>query len=518
MASSRSDSSVSCIRPPSSLLIERPLSSPSPQSFKDTLDDQARPPSAAVSSLSHVGTGSPTHCASSDRHPDSCAVSDTSSIEAISIPPGLPGAKRADEPQSATLPIVLRHQFDGPRPVHPSVVYTDYMEFPPPSRDKYNNDPEFVYGRPETSYPIKHVEGLLAYHASQGDQLLNLLALQSKINQENYAQVTRDRENLKKRQAEINSQRMQFGRAAASRALRRAKKKSDIKLQDFIPKLTRAQKREILDLEERLVESCTKVSVGHAVAEGAIAGAFTLAWDHADQVPTEHHVSVLRVAQGMGKLFPTPIIKVDEESELAKLERETEEKKRTARRNLLRPLLDEGATAARNAYQNAFLTQKNRDGLAYLPSPALTKALEKTATSSTSNTTARSSFVPEWFTIFITYNIIKFEAKTLLDKFNEYLNTVWKLEARIENPDERPKWDDDKKWHNPSPSWSTPEPVIPQNPGDFSFDDLFETSWADDEAEEETPETSLEAIEKGVKRAMAAVEGRDVERVRAGYM
>lgn len=51
--------------------------------------------------------------------------------------------------------------------------------------------------------------------------------------------------------------------------------------------------------------------------------------------------------------------------------------------------------------------------------------------------------------------------------------------------------------------------------GDFDFADVFETSWDAKKPDTESPETQLQAIKVGVKKAIAMANEKDAERVRA---
>lgn len=553
MDPSLSESSLSCIRPPSSLLIERPVEhdesadaqgkekclefpnvfSPSPQAARHILprviiqDEERHFESVAVFSPSletalptspknvvqhqekrfefpdvfsptpedappilprvivvqdeerrldppdvfspTPDTVSPTR-PTTNHHLPSSSSHQPSSIELISTPAILRNFKTGElERQGAPAREVLRDQFTGPRPVgDPSLLAIQQykLDFPPASRDAYPDIERFPFTFVESSKPVDLDEPMGGY-VEQSDKLASFLAAQSKRYAKDYARYSRQHAKLTATWDRINDARY----AKAEKESRRPDHNPAKGEHKIIERLTRSQQRKIVELETDLAPLMEKVALNRAEAEGAIAAAFMFDWDHADRAPTEHQISILRELEGFEK-FVFEKEKPEVKTGLDYVLTDADMHGNALSRNPTQPLFDDIRAVSNKVYREAFLKQRKEELLlAPLTSLPLSPPPEPVEFSEApweaflcprpkptvkKNRSAPSTTVPEWFAIFVRFDMFKFESLKLQDQFNELLRTIRKLESRINSPDTpaRPTWD--LEWHDPHPSWSTP--------------------------------------------------------------
>ncbi|KAM5348243.1 hypothetical protein ACJ41O_008067 [Fusarium nematophilum] len=455
-------SSLSCIRPPSSLLIERQPHSVSPIPSA-CAGDEGRPgtPPLVIPSPSPPSTESPEPRDSNKHRLTSSPSLYTSSLELISTPSSLQESKSIDGGDEAcisgrTTPLnTCRGHFKGPRPVgDPALLPKTYtLEFPPPSRDSYPRSGEVLFHPPPNTAGSIEVDGLLERYAEDGAQLVEFLASQSQAREEMYPDVTLQQGILGEIWHALQNQRSLFAEAEAAKP----KHNFTIGGPKELPPLSKRQRYIIHNREAPLVASLEKVSLNHAVSEGAIAGAFTFHWDHASQVPTEHQLSVLREVRGLENMH----LKEDRGQDSTA---ETDDNQATARLSS-QDLVDDARKANKKAFERTFLGVRQRSfsplSLSPRPTPTPLSSREpraKTAFSAVAQSASQPPsvpvLVPEWFSIFASYEMLRFDTPHPSTQFREFLNAVWKLESRIKNPETRPGWN--KEWHRPDPSWSTP--------------------------------------------------------------
>ncbi|KAJ4328489.1 hypothetical protein N0V84_001005 [Fusarium piperis] len=640
---SRSESSLSCIRPPSSLLIERPVEhdeptdarekekrlefpdvfSPSPHAAPAILPramvqgEEKRFESVAVFSPSPeaIPATSPKNVAqnqekrfdfpdvfsptpedappilpraiiqkeerrldmpevfsptpdtmspvrpTTNHHLPSSSSHQPSSIEVISTPFSLRNFKSGElERRGAPAREVLRNQFTGPRPVgDPALLAAQQYKliYPPASRDAYPNIERFPFTFVESSKPVDLDEPMGGY-VEESDKLASFLTTQSKKYAKDYAKYARQHAKLTTTWDKINDARY----AKAEKESRRSDHNPAKGEHKIIEPLTRSQQRKIVELETDLAPLMEKVALNRAETESTIAAAFMFDWDNADRAPTKHQVSVLRELKGFEK-FVFEKEKPEVKTGLDYVLTDADMHGNALSRNPTQPLFDDIRAESKKVYRETFWKQRKEDlllapltSLPLSPPPEPVESTEapweaflcpKPKTTVKKSRAALSTTIPEWFTIFVRLNIFKFESLKLHNQFSELLRTIRKLESRINSPEPpaRPRWD--LEWHEPNPSWSTPwkcrsdrdAPVgermcrqchgtgtaaEPQGKtpdedvtlgGDFDFADVFETSWDAKKPDTESPETQLQEIKVGIKKAIAMANKKDAERVRA---
>ncbi|KAM0431810.1 hypothetical protein ACHAPT_005060 [Fusarium lateritium] len=618
MELSRSDSSFSCIRPPSSLLIERPVEpddvqdeekcfdlpdvfsptpedaspilpkviiqhekknfesvavfSPSPDAAAPispeivvrneenpfTLPDVFSPTPEAASpilpkniaqneenrlDLPVVFSSSPEAASpgqpTTTHHLPSSSSHQVSSIEIISTPSILRDFKSGElERRGAPAREVLRNQFDGPRPVgDPSILSRKYdLIFPPVSLHAYPNVDKFPFSFVESSKPVEVSDPMDGY-VEQSDKLSNFLSAQTKKHAKDYAAYSRQRDKLTAAWDRTNDSRY----AKAERESRKTGHNIAIGKHKIIEPLTRNQQLEISELETDLAPLLKKVELTRAETEGTIAAAFMFHWDHADQVPTEHQLSVLREIKGFEKFVGE---KKKEKSEnkygLEYTLTDADLHGHAVSRNPNKPLFDDIRVERKKVYRDTLIKQRQEYNppsppLCSLPEPvnapweAFLNPGTKTMAKKEDHQDSPSMPVPEWFPSFVKYNIVKFESLKIHDQLDEFLRIIRKLESRINNPDTHARFKWDMEWHHPSPAWDAPvgerlcrqchggrqkAAAEPQGKkleedvaleGDFDFADVFETSWDAGKPATEDDEALLREIRVGVKKAMVKV-------------
>jgi hypothetical protein len=417
----RSESSLSCIRPPSSLLIERPVepdepanaqekgkrihffdvfcpSSPAaspispraivqneekrfelPDVFSPTPEDvpPILPKAIIQNEQTHLNlpdvfsptpdTVSPAR-PTTDRHLPSSSSYQHSSIEVISTPADLRNFKSGElERQGAPAREVLRDQFTGPHPVgDPSLLAPlEYkLIYPPASRDAYPNIERFPFTFVESSKPVDLDEPMGGY-VEQSDKLEDFLTAQSKKYTKDYAKYARQHAKLTATWDKINDARY----AKAEKESRRQDHNPAKGEHKIIEPLTRNQQRKIINLETDLAPLMEKVALNRAETEGAIAAAFMFNWDHADRAPTEHQISILRELKGFEK-FVFEKEKPEVKTGLDYVVTDADLHGHAMSRNPTQPLFDDIRKESKKVYQEAFWKQR-KENLLHAPVTSL---------------------------------------------------------------------------------------------------------------------------------------------------
>ncbi|KAJ3465656.1 hypothetical protein MRS44_006314 [Fusarium solani] len=417
----RSESSLSCIRPPSSLLIERPVepdepanaqekgkrihffdvfcpSSPAaspispraiiqneekrfelPDVFSPTPEDvpPILPKAIIQNEQTHLNlpdvfsptpdTVSPAR-PTTDHHLPSSSSHQHSSIEVISTPADLRNFKSGElERQGAPAREVLRDQFTGPHPVgDPSLLAPlEYkLIYPPASRDAYPNIERFPFTFVESSKPVDLDEPMGGY-VEQSDKLEDFLTAQSKKYTKDYAKYARQHAKLTATWDKINDARY----AKAEKESRRQDHNPAKGEHKIIEPLTRNQQRKIINLETDLAPLMEKVALNRAETEGAIAAAFMFNWDHADRAPTEHQISILRELKGFEK-FVFEKEKPEVKTGLDYVVTDADLHGHAMSRNPTQPLFDDIRKESKKVYQEAFWKQR-KENLLHAPVTSL---------------------------------------------------------------------------------------------------------------------------------------------------
>ncbi|KPM36412.1 hypothetical protein AK830_g10142 [Neonectria ditissima] len=443
------DSDATSLRPPSSLLIERDLSPPSLSERNVNAQDEREMPASSPNSPAQ-GASEPAAMLPSFGHPQPACSSFATTLDYEGTCDLLGHETR--ELRDPDKPInVSEHHFDSPRPEgDPAVLELppfDY-QYPPHSRDEFPDSDKALFERMDTSKSLP-VETLLERYSDEGARLIDFLAGQEQSREESYAPVSEARTHADSVLARFLRENRQKSAAA-----RRSRRLSGGRLRPpSPPPLTPAQQEVMRNLETDLVYRMEDVSINHAESEGVIAGVFTYKWDGAEQRPPEHVRQVLYESGGLDKrLFRTRLIAdpaVGEESWLDGF-RKPEEKSQ------YQEPLDNIWDATRATYNKVFRAQWQPE-----PPPPRIPAIEyETQRNPLLEVKGHSTgpppgVIPEWFPIFMSYEILGPGRGSQASQFKQLLNIIHHLEWLCKHASTQPpKWE--KEWHEPSSMWDTP--------------------------------------------------------------
>ncbi|KAF4971888.1 hypothetical protein FSARC_1393 [Fusarium sarcochroum] len=495
------NSSASCVRPPSCLLVEKPYEVNSPKN-----EDGKKPvTSNTSSSVSPRKTLTPrTRRALQDYLSSSNSVA-VSSVDLLTPPTG--PRKRYQRTLEREVKVKVKVKVNNPiedcikNYGESSVVQTEEFEgvpavgqplnkgwnldYPYPSLDDYPEDEEFNFKRVNIGPPIDLVNPIALYEWHGKANFIEPLALQKDIRDEYAAHARYEKEHHDKILQQIDSSRRHAAQVESAKFF---DMNTTTKPVEF-PVLGHDMQHAIYDMKVDTAASTRKVAIRDSAIEGTIAGEFTYHWDTSDLPPTEDQMAVLREAESLRGLFPltnsTPpkklttaekILSVKEaraqDKSATPIDLSTEEKPALYGQWLKEQssnvcpvsswLKEEETLAKKKAFQNALAKQfDTRFGSQFKPPcfdepvgefPVRLPTTLKDRDRKNPYESSPKVQVPKWFPTFASYRIIPINRRnTPENQYKELLTTVWKLESQMKN--NKPNtWD--KKWHEPSARWA----------------------------------------------------------------
>ncbi|KAF5026867.1 hypothetical protein F66182_1063 [Fusarium sp. NRRL 66182] len=475
-------SATSCIRPPSSLLIEKPYKQDSHENYHQDKHGSC----AIADSLSPQKTFS----SRTRREPqDHFSSSNSVVVRSVGLPtpptsPHKSSIKTQHTIKPAPVPIfeydqepltIHLDEFNGPPAIGDPEVLTSpnhtFDKYPPPSREEYPEDGDIVFKPGFIHHPhIGLANPIARFEQTSRINFVEPLALQGAVRDEYAAHANHEKEERGHLLNEVHRRRVLDAEFEAARIF-------DFNFTDepvSLPVMAEDAQRAIYNLEADYAALSRKVALCDAAIEGAIAGEFTYNWDTCHLPPTEDQMSVLREAESLRGLFPEVKPTPPRKPEL--VEKSTPPKG-TQTRDLYEQFLgnqssacpasdwlkEEQAFAMKKAYQDASSGQRD------MRFPSLVKStksreLDKEFPYNLPNSrkdpyrnngyqSSPSVQVPKWFPTFASYNIIRIDRRQKpADQYKELLTAVWKLEAQMKCG--KQSWG--KKWHDPSPRWTEP--------------------------------------------------------------
>ncbi|KAM0563545.1 hypothetical protein ACHAPJ_001269 [Fusarium lateritium] len=499
-----SNSSASCVGPPSCLLVERPYEVNSPKN-----DDEKKPvTSNASSSVSPRKHFTPrTRRALQDYLSSSNSVA-VSSVDLLTPPTG-PRKKyqrplereveqkwniKANNPIDDTIKnygessVVQTEEFEGPPAFGFPLNKGWNFDYPYPSLEDYPEDEKFNFKRVNIGPPIDPDNPIALYEWHGKVNFVEPLALQKDIRDEYAAHARYEKQHHDKMLQKIDSERRQDAQRKSAKFFDMNTTTKPVEFR--VP--GHNTQRNIYNMKVDTAASTRKVAIRDSAIEGMIAGEFMYRWDTSDLPPTEDQMVVLREAESLRGLFPqtksTPPNKKLTTAEKILAEKETRAQDKSATPIDLsveeKPALysqwleeqslnvcpvanwlkEEETMAKKKAFQAALAKQfDTRFGSQFKPPcfnepigefPVRLPTTIKDPGRQNCYESSPKVQVPKWFPTFVSYRIVPINRNnTPENQYKELLTTVWKLESQMKN--KKPStWD--KKWHEPSARWAEP--------------------------------------------------------------